>query len=447
MKWNDKLIQIFRFILPSTFTIAILLSIFTFLLALFLTEDVDNNLLKKSQTIAFYWYDGIWDRPNMVFTVQVMLMLVLGHIIALSQPLQTAIHFLIKGSNTAGVLVVKVAFFTMLMGFLNWGLGLVFGALMARSAGEFALKNKMKHNYAVICAAGYTGMLCWHGGITGSAPIKAGEPGHQLESLIGIVSLTETLLSPLNVVTSILLLTLVPTFLYLLVKSAPDMKMVKSDFKPIFIATEKIGAEKIDEFGLFSKLIGVLIITVSILKANQFSVFTFLTPDFINFTLMGLALLLHKNIESMLCSLNEAIGGVSGILLQFPLYFGIMGIMLHSGLTSQLANFFADISNHTTLPIYTFISAGIINFFIPSGGAQWVLQGPVACQAALEAGVSVPKIIMSIAYGDQLTNMMQPFWALPLLGITGIKAKDVIPYTFLLMLLALFVFTFTLLFF
>jgi short-chain fatty acids transporter len=385
----------------------------------------------------------------MVFTVQVMLMLVLGHIIALSQPISKAIQFIIRDCKTGAALTLRVTIATMLMGFFNWGLGLVFGALMARSAGIFATEKRIPFNYAVLCAAGYTGMLCWHGGITGSAPIKAAEPGHQLEAMIGIVPQIETLLSSLNLVTSILLLTIIPAFLYFLAKKVSPQAMEKSDYQPKLnlALPQLIGAEKIDHWSWFSKIIGVVFIVVSFSKASQSSGFAFLTPDFINFALIGLVLILHKNIVSLSAALNEAISGVSGILLQFPLYFGIMGIMLQSGLTAQLASFFAENSSATSLPIYTFLSAGIINFFIPSGGAQWVLQGPVACQAALEAGVSIPQIIMSIAYGDQLTNMMQPFWALPLLGITGIKAKDVLPYTFLIMLVGAAIFVTTLLLF
>ena len=100
----------------------------------------------------------------------------------------------------------------------------------------------------------------------------------------------------------------------------------------------------------------------------------------------------------------------------------------------HLENFFVNISNETTFPIFTFISAGIINIFVPSGGGQWAVQGPIIVDAATQLGVSIPKSVMALAYGDQLTNMLQPFWALPLLGITGLKAKEILPYTLILLL-------------
>ena len=149
---------------------------------------------------------------------------------------------------------------------------------------------------------------------------------------------------------------------------------------------------------------------------------------------------MHKNISNFLKAIDSAIVGASGILIQFPLYFGIMGVMNHSGMVNIMSNFFVSISNDITFPIFTFISAGIVNIFVPSGGGQWAVQGPIIIEAATELGVSIPKSIMALAYGDQLTNMLQPFWALPLLGITGLKAKDILPYTMILLAAGVIIF-------
>jgi short-chain fatty acids transporter len=160
----------------------------------------------------------------------------------------------------------------------------------------------------------------------------------------------------------------------------------------------------------------------------------FITPNFINLLLLGLCLLFHQSITSFLRAIDQAIGGASGILIQFPLYFGIMGLMNHSGLVQYFSDFFVNVSTSTSFPVYTFFSAGFVNIFVPSGGGQWGVQGPIILQAATELGVPLPKAIMALAYGDQLTNMLQPFWALPLLGITGLKATAILPYSFALML-------------
>lgn len=163
--------------------------------------------------------------------------------------------------------------------------------------------------------------------------------------------------------------------------------------------------------------------------------------------LLALAILLHTNFFAFLQAVDKAIAGAAGILIQFPLYFGIMGIMRNSGLVGEISDFFVSISSETTYPLFTFLSAGLVNIFVPSGGGQWAVQGPIIIQAAGDLGISLPKSIMALAYGDQLTNMLQPFWALPLLGITGLKAKDILPYTLFLMVLGTIIYLSALLIF
>jgi len=160
-----------------------------------------------------------------------------------------------------------------------------------------------------------------------------------------------------------------------------------------------------------------------------------------------MAIFFHGSIIKFLKATENAIGSTVGILIQFPLYFGIMGMFQSTGIIQDFSEFFQNISNETTYPIFTFISAGIVNFFVPSGGGQWYIQGPLVIQSAIEMGIPLNKSILALAYGDQLTNMMQPFWAIPLLGITGLKAKDILPFTFILMIVGFMVFTIGLLVF
>jgi len=144
--------------------------------------------------------------------------------------------------------------------------------------------------------------------------------------------------------------------------------------------------------------------------------------------------------NSLLTATDQAIVGAGGILLQFPLYFGIMGLMRESGLVSEISQFFVLISNEKTLPLFTYISAGLVNIFVPSGGGQWAIQGPILIQSSAELGVSLPKSILALAYGDQITNMLQPFWALPLLGITKLSARDILPFTLVMFLVGFMVY-------
>ena len=151
---------------------------------------------------------------------------------------------------------------------------------------------------------------------------------------------------------------------------------------------------------------------------------------------------MHQTFSNFLKSIQQSIGGTSGILIQFPLYFGIMGIMTESGLVEIMSNFFVSISNEKTFPILTFASAGIINIFVPSGGGQWAIQGPIIVEAiqASSFKINIEKSVMALAYGDQITNMLQPFWALPLLAITDLKAKEILPYTLVLLFIGTLIF-------
>ena len=430
---SARLIRVFKALLPAPFTIAVVLTLVTFVLAYFLSPNLETPL-----SLLNYWEKGLWNSPLLVFAVQMMLMLVLGHVLALTK---TVSHWIDKVtlfcSNTAQA-AAWVTLLTLLVSFFNWGLGLVFGAIFARKVGEHATKNNISLNYPLIGAAGYSGLMIWHGGISGSAPIKIAEKGHFLEEKMGVISQSETIFSTMNISISLVLLIVLPSLMYMLGKKS-ESKIIKLNSAPIEEEKEEIqGAERLDHSNILAYVFGSMIILYCLYKAlifpQQLSL-SFITPNFINLFLLGLGILLHKNFNHFLKGVNQAIGGASGILIQFPLYFGIMGIMNSSGLVGVFSDFFVSISNPTTFPIFAFISSGIVNVFVPSGGGQWGVQGPIIIEAASQLNVPYWKAVMALAYGDQLTNMLQPFWALPLLGITGLKAKDILPYSLLLLLL------------
>ena len=161
--------------------------------------------------------------------------------------------------------------------------------------------------------------------------------------------------------------------------------------------------------------------------------------NIVNFLFMTLGLTLHGNLRKYVDAISDAAGGAAGILLQFPFYAGIMGMMVATNadgvsLASTISNFFVSISNQVTLPMLSFLAAGIVNFFVPSGGGQWAVQGPIMMPAARAQGISDGMMAMAVAWGDQWTNMIQPFWALPALGIAGLSARDVMGYLVVILL-------------
>ena len=204
------------------------------------------------------------------------------------------------------------------------------------------------------------------------------------------------------------------------------------------------GAEKLDHSKIIGYLFGGFIFLFIFYKTfilpEKISL-KIINPNYINLLLFSLAIIMHGTFYNFIKAINKAITSASGILIQFPLYFGIMGIMQYSEMIPIISGFFIVNSNELTFPIFTLVSAGLVNCFIPSGGGQWAIQGPIIIEAANQLNISISKSVMALAYGDQLTNMLQPFWALPLLGITGLKAKEILPYTLILFFAGIIIFS------
>lgn len=455
MSFSEKYTKAFKYLLPTPFTIAIVLTIVTFFIAFFFTESENVSESHFIQLLK-YWEEGIWNSGLLVFAMQMMLMLVLGHVLALTKPVNHFINKVVKTCNNTAKAAAIVTLLTVLVSLFNWGLGLIFGAIFARKVAEHAADNGVKINYPIIGAAGYSGLMVWHGGLSGSSLAKVAEPGHLKTMMSGILTESEITLLPdsipytetvggvMNIVVIIMLILVLPIGMFWLGKKAsPTPLNLKHYTTNIESNSEAEGAEKLDHsiwFSLFFGGIVLFYICYKIAFDYDYNFLLFFTPNNINLLLLALAIMLHKNFYALLKAIDQAISGTSGILIQFPLYFGIMGIMRSSGLVTEISDFFVQISTTTTYPIFTFLSAGLVNIFVPSGGGQWAVQGPIIVQAASDLGISLPKSIMALAYGDQLTNMLQPFWALPLLGITGLKAKEILPYTLFLMLLGIIIY-------
>lgn len=450
----------FKVLLPSPFVIALFLTFLSIVFALLFGENPSST--NKLFFIAQAWEGELFKSSLILFTFQMLLILVLGHTLALSEPFNKAIQKLTQfGTSTANAAAIT-ALSTMLVGYFNWGLALIFGAILARKMGEHALQKNTPINYPIVGAAGYTGLLVWHGGISGSSLIKVAENGHlqklmegtlsanQIELLPEFIGFNETVFSSLNIVSAVLNLGLITLLFYWLGKqSKPEIpNQFSSSIQFNEDNNELVGAEKIEHSAIFIKIVGALVLLVvgtKLYAAPQLS--NFFTPNNINLLLLGLALFLHKSTAQFTQALNDAVGGAGGIIIQFPLYFGIMGILRETHLIQLASEVLVSISTPTLYPIFTLVSAGLVNLFVPSGGGQWLIQGPILIKAALELGVPLHKAILALAYGDQLTNMLQPFWALPLLSITQLKAQKILPYSALALLVSFLIAIFVLLVF
>lgn len=459
MGFAQKFERLFHRLLPSPLAIALVLSLLTIGLAGFWGEHPPGSNPWWHTLMA--WKNGLWHPPLLVFMVQMILILVLGHAVALAPAVDRFIQKIIGLSKNVATASAFACFFTLLVAFFNWGLGLIFGAILARKMGERFAKEGRSFNYALLGAAAYSGLMVWHGGISGSAPLKVAEEGH-LSSLMpnhvppdllaqvpGRLSFDETVFSTMNLSLSLVLLLILPLVVFLLARRSPGrLHPSLEPSQPGELETGAAeGAEKLDRSNWVGSIIGVGILVWALLLAMIQSGWSFLTPNFINLILLGLAFFFHRSLAQFTKAIEKAIGGAAGIIIQFPLYFGVMGIMRETGMIEALSGFFAQIASAQSFPIFTFFSAAIVNVFVPSGGGQWAIQGPVLIQTSLELGTPLWKAVMALAYGDQLTNMIQPFWALPLLGITGLKARAILPYTLLFLLIGMLLFILALLLF
>ena len=418
---------------PSPLAIALGLTAVTAVAACVVGADVE--------TVAMSWRDGLWNRPLLVFAFQAAFMLVLGHALALSPAVDRGVQRAVNLAGTTNARAAAVvAVVACLAGWINWGLGLIVGAVLARKVGERATEQGLPLHYGLIGAAGYSGLMVWHGGLSGSAPIKVAEAGH-LADLAAIAKIDParlpdtlplglTVFSAQNLLTTAALIAAVAATAVLLGRRLDRQSTAGPALPPPVAPAPR---ERIAPLlRVLPALFGTLLLALAVRSAAlhpDAARLGFIDPDWTNQTLLGLAFLLHGSLKRFLTSIDAAIGGTSGILIQFPLYFGIMGIMSGTGLVEALSMAMVRLSTPATFELWTLLSAGIVNVFVPSGGGQWAVQGPLLLRAALDLGVPLDRTVLAMAYGDELTNMLQPFWALPLLGITGLAAKDILPYT------------------
>ncbi len=433
-RWAEKY-------MPDPFLFAVLLTFLTLILGLIFTKSGPFDMLK-------HWYTGFWTLLS--FSMQMCLILVTGYALATTKIIRKGIEKLADIPKSSGGAAWLIAFVAIIAAYINWGLGLIVGALMAREVALRGYEKKVPMHYPLLGAAGYVGISLWHGGFSGSAPLLVATKGHFLEKEIGIIPVSATLFTPLNIVVCLVMLILVPILFKAMSPSRsenivtvdmviPDVdKLLKEEEEGFGEPDHHTFASRLEHSHLLGFLIGAmgLIMVIWYFAKNGFN----LTLDVVNFTFLFLGILLHRTPINYVRAIAEGTKGCSGIILQFPFYSGIMGMMKLSGLVVVIAGWFVAISNQVTYPIFTFISACLVNIFVPSGGGQWAVQGPVIVSAAKALGASYPKAVMAMAYGDQWTNLFQPFWALALLGITGLKARQIMGYTMAVMFIGFFVF-------
>lgn len=422
----DKLLRRYT---PDPFLFAILLTGILFFAGLYMTPSGATDIIR-------YWGDGFWGL--IPFTLQMVMVLVGGYVTAVSPPVQRILVSLSKTVHTPGQAVILVTLAATLGCVLNWGLGLIVGGMMCRHV----IQQVPTANFRLLVAGAYSGFLVWHGGFSGSIPLTLATPGNFSEQLVGgIIPVQETLLSPLNICAVLGLFILLPLTNFWLSRQEDINPVSVPVFETEDLKTEGPAArrslspaERLEKSRLVSYAIAGF--GGAYLLIQGFSGKLSLNLNSLNFIFIFSGVLLHKTPESFIKAISEAAKKVGPILLQFPFYAGIMGIMVSSNLATVVSEAFVTISTAETFPLLTFYSAGLVNIFVPSGGGQWAIQAPVVLAAAKEIGADIPLASMAVAWGDAWTNMLQPFWALPLLAVSGLHLRDIIGYCLVVLLVS-----------
>ena len=415
---------------PDPFVLALLLTLAVFAAGL---ARGPGGLGERAARLGEAWWAELFEPGLMKFALQMALVLLTGHALALSAPVIGAIGAvtrLARGARSAGALVVGVG---ALASLVNWGLGVVVGALLAREMGRrFAREGRAVH-YPLLGAAGYAGFVVWHGGLSGSAPLKVAEAGHFMEASIGVLPVARTLGSPMNVgATACVVLALVATIVALTPRD--PAQMVGYRLEPEAEGARAVRSARsglvgwLESSRAVSGLFGAAVIAWSAYYAATRGS-AGVNLDALNALFFGAGLVLHRSPRAYAEAVADGARGAAAIVVQFPVYFGVLGLLKGSGLIASLSAWVGATATAATLPLWTFVSAGLVNFFVPSGGGQLAVQGPLVAEAAARLGTDPARAIMALAYGDAWTNMLQPFWALPLLGIMGLEAKEIIGYT------------------
>ncbi|MEX2582357.1 MAG: TIGR00366 family protein [Gemmatimonadota bacterium] len=438
---GDLFTRISARVTPNPFAFALLLTLVVAVVGVLLT---DNGFLE----MATFWYRGFWDLLS--FAMQIVIILISGHVLATSPPARRVITKLSDLPKTAGQAILLIAFVTSIAGFMNWGIGLVTGAVMAVTVSSSGRARGIRIHYPLAAAAGYMGLLIFGNGFSSSAPLLVNTDGHFLIDEIGLVPLDQTILTGFNIATALLFLIVIPLLLRAMHPPPEKCQEVEPDVVDAF-APEAPSVDRttgpIRSLGdlvdhsraLAMPLAGIgLAVVLWLLVSGTVA----LDLNSLNFLLVMSGLALYGNPVAYVRAIDRAVHTSSGVILQFPFYAGIMGMMSLSGLVAIFAGGMVSVSTAATLPITAFLSSALVNLFVPSAGGQWAVQGPIIVEAAQALEVPIGTMIMAFAYGDQLTNMIQPFWAVPLLGITSLNARDLLGYTAVAMIAALFIFLF-----
>ena len=424
--------------MPSPFLFAILLT-YVAAIAAIISEGVSVPEIARS------WYGGFWSLLQ--FAMQMVIILVTGCVVAYHPRVRAGILRLIRLPKNGRQAVVLVGLGSMLTGWVSWGLGLIFGAILAREMGKLAAKNGMAVHYPLLAVAGYMGMsLTWGWGLSSSAGLLQATDGNVFmeQGIVDrVIPATEWVFHPYSLTLTVLALIFASIMLYLLSPPEENCRGIDRyvDFKeevvresnPADLPTNPTLADRIDNsrvLGGLIALIGVYLFIEAFLTQGLGA----LDLNVFNFGFLMIGLILYSSPSRYLKEFEDAVKGSAGVILLFPFYAGIIGIMTGTGLVDTMTESLLSIATKESFALTAWITGGILNVFVPSAGGEWAIIGGPMMLAGAELGIPHGQTIAAYAVGDAHTNLLNPFWAIPLLAITELRARDMFGYAITMML-------------
>ena len=419
-----KLVQRY---LPEPFIFAIILTVVAFVVAMPVCRQTPLEVVE-------HWGNGVWSL--LAFAMQMALVLVCGSALAAAPVVKKGISALASLPKTPAGAIALVTGISAVACWLNWGFGLIVGVIFAK---EIARKLRGV-DYRLLIASAYSGFVVWHAGISGSIPLTMATPGAGLKeitrgALSNPVPISATVLDPHNLVMVALVITALVLVNSLMhpkgtqVITVDPALLVEEEPKPV--EKPDTPAEKMENSRLLSWVIALLGLSFVVIKLFFRGGSLDLNTVILIFLFLGV--ILHKTPLAYVNAFTKSASGAAGILLQFPFYAGIMGILMGVGksgicLGTVISDAFINISTPVSYPLFTFLCAAVLNMFVPSGGGHWPIQAPIMFTAGADLGVDPGLTGMAIAWGDAWTNLIQPFWAIPALAIAKLNAKDIMGF-------------------
>lgn len=415
--------------LPEPFIFAILLTFVAALVAMPLCHQTPLEVVE-------HWGGGVWNLLE--FAMQMALVLVCGSTLAAAPVIKRAINAMARLPQSAPAAIALVTVVSALSCWLNWGFGLIVGVVFAKAIA----RQRSDVDYRLLIASAYSGFVVWHAGISGSIPLTMATPGEALAkatngALIDPVPVAQTILNWHNLVIVLLVIigiTIANTLMHPkrgILSIDPALLKDDDNTTPSTSSSTKTPAQRLEQSKLLSWLVALMLVVYLVihLGVNDAS----LDLGAVIMIFLALGLVLHPTPVDYVRSFGKATSGAAGIILQFPFYAGIMGIVTGIGVSGislggVLAQACIQISNSVTYPLLTFLCAAVLNLFVPSGGGHWAVQAPVMFTAGASLGVDPGLTGMAISWGDAWTNLIQPFWALPALAIARLDARDIMGY-------------------